>query len=229
VFSPECMDFDHRDGEDKVATVSQMCTRSKECLLAEIAKCDLVCANCHRTRTMLRRRIREDTRKANRPPLCTNPEPRPVIKSLPHVPLRRSCWAYASENEAYQAALASGRRWYARNRVQKLALTKERVASDPAFAEMKRSSTARHKMEELTFIQSLKIGPCTDCHERFSPECMDFDHLDPSTKRFDLARMTGRKRQDVLDEIAKCVLVCANCHRKRTRRLKQGVTRTKNT
>lgn len=47
-----CMDFDHRRGT-KAAVVShlvaQMC--SKERILAEIAKCDLVCANCHRVRT----------------------------------------------------------------------------------------------------------------------------------------------------------------------------------
>jgi hypothetical protein len=50
-FNPWQMDFDHLDGEDKVERISALLNTSKEVLLAEIAKCDLVCANCHRDRT----------------------------------------------------------------------------------------------------------------------------------------------------------------------------------
>ncbi len=46
------MDFDHRDGEEKVAMLSKMWwSASVARVEAEIAKCDLVCANCHRQRT----------------------------------------------------------------------------------------------------------------------------------------------------------------------------------
>lgn len=44
------MDFDHVRGE-KLGTVSQMLAQETSVLLSEIAKCDLVCANCHRART----------------------------------------------------------------------------------------------------------------------------------------------------------------------------------
>jgi hypothetical protein len=50
-FPPECMDFDHRPGEKKLFGIGQGLRRKLEALLAEIAKCDLVCANCHRIRT----------------------------------------------------------------------------------------------------------------------------------------------------------------------------------
>lgn len=56
---PTCvMEFDHREGEAKTAAVAKMVTDSysKESILAEIQKCDLVCANCHRIRTHRRRR-----------------------------------------------------------------------------------------------------------------------------------------------------------------------------
>lgn len=43
------MDFDHRGDKDR--SVSKMMTRSLAKILAEIEKCDLVCANCHRVRT----------------------------------------------------------------------------------------------------------------------------------------------------------------------------------
>lgn len=50
------MQFDHRNGDEKVACVSElisMGTLNK--LLAEIAKCDVVCANCHCDRTHRRK------------------------------------------------------------------------------------------------------------------------------------------------------------------------------
>lgn len=56
-FHPVCMDFDHRPGETKIEPVSHMLSTSGSIpkMLAEIAKCDVVCANCHRMRTWLRK------------------------------------------------------------------------------------------------------------------------------------------------------------------------------
>lgn len=48
------LDFDHVHGE-KIANVSKMHNWNQEKILAEIAKCDIVCANCHRDRTHKRR------------------------------------------------------------------------------------------------------------------------------------------------------------------------------
>lgn len=53
-FPPECMDFDHREGEVKVNNVGTIRHHSVDRLLAEVAKCDIVCANCHRIRTRRR-------------------------------------------------------------------------------------------------------------------------------------------------------------------------------
>lgn len=50
-----CMDWDHRPGVDKVANVGTLVRRKPSTLFSEIAKCDLVCANCHRVRTSNRR------------------------------------------------------------------------------------------------------------------------------------------------------------------------------
>lgn len=43
---------------------------------------------------------------------------------------------------------------------------------------------------------------------------MDFDHLDGSTKLAKVSSLTSF--QQILDEAAKCEVVCANCHRLRT-------------
>jgi hypothetical protein len=57
VFHPAAMQWDHRPGVEKVADVSDLRAKtSRRRILEEIAKCDLVCANCHAVRTFLRRR-----------------------------------------------------------------------------------------------------------------------------------------------------------------------------
>ncbi len=46
---PAALDFHHRDGEVKIGDIGTMSRRAtKVKLLAEIAKCDVLCANCHR-------------------------------------------------------------------------------------------------------------------------------------------------------------------------------------
>lgn len=56
-YPPYVMHFDHRPGETKIANVSsaQVLLGTMERLMAEIAKCDVVCANCHAERTHRRR------------------------------------------------------------------------------------------------------------------------------------------------------------------------------
>lgn len=48
------MDFDHRDGSDKLGHVAHMLSHSIKYLEKEIQKCDIVCSNCHRIRTYKR-------------------------------------------------------------------------------------------------------------------------------------------------------------------------------
>ena len=48
---PEALDFDHLPGQLKIKDVSHMLGHSLESLMAEIDKCEVVCANCHRHRT----------------------------------------------------------------------------------------------------------------------------------------------------------------------------------
>lgn len=53
VFHYSAMEWDHRPGTAKVALISTLVikTNSRRRVLDEIAKCDLVCANCHAVRT----------------------------------------------------------------------------------------------------------------------------------------------------------------------------------
>ncbi|HET9682065.1 MAG TPA: hypothetical protein VFP19_08505 [Candidatus Limnocylindrales bacterium] len=82
------------------------------------------------------------------------------------------------------------------------------------------SRVRRRQIETTEFLRRLREVPCKDCGGRFAGHQMDFDHRDPSTKAFNL--LTGRallkSRTQLLAEIAKCDIVCANCHRLRSRR-----------
>ena len=67
----------------------------------------------------------------------------------------------------------------------------------------------------VEMLREWRDVPCADCGRRFEPYQMDFDHRDPATKLFNL--MTGRASlmsdEKLLAEVAKCDIVCANCHR----------------
>lgn len=58
--------------------------------------------------------------------------------------------------------------------------------------------------------------PCADCGIKYPPYVMDFDHQED--KEYEIASLSSRfiSIEKVLAEIAKCDVVCANCHRKRT-------------
>jgi len=49
---PLVLEFDHRDGVDKLETIAFLRARGRrDELLAEIEKCDVRCSNCHQRRT----------------------------------------------------------------------------------------------------------------------------------------------------------------------------------
>lgn len=81
-----------------------------------------------------------------------------------------------------------------------------------------RVPTRKWERGRAEWLLSLKNGrPCTDCGGTFSPEVMQWDHLPGNAKLGNISTdFRGRSRQEVLDEIAKCELVCANCHAIRT-------------
>lgn len=61
---------------------------------------------------------------------------------------------------------------------------------------------------------------CADCGLKNPqhPEIFDFDHLDASSKTDSIALLVVKGTfQGMIDEIEKCEVVCANCHRIRTR------------
>ena len=80
---------------------------------------------------------------------------------------------------------------------------------------------AKNKFREQRrqWLRSLKEGhPCADCERTFHFAAMGWDHLPGTKKLFCISAhlSIGYSEQKILAEIAKCELVCANCHAIRT-------------
>ena len=75
------------------------------------------------------------------------------------------------------------------------------------------------RAELLEWSRRLKEGkPCADCGGVFHHSAMHWDHLPGVPKRREVSNLVRRgfTKSTILGEIAKCELVCANCHAVRT-------------
>lgn len=76
---------------------------------------------------------------------------------------------------------------------------------------------AKERKQRLRkMVDEYKSVPCMDCGIQYPPHVMDFDHRE--NKFDDVARLVinNVSVKRILDEIAKCDVVCSNCHRVRT-------------
>jgi hypothetical protein len=83
------------------------------------------------------------------------------------------------------------------------------------YIDSARRRTERIVIERTVYLVSFfREHPCVDCGEG-DPIVLEFDHL--REKRVGIGKgMRERPWKDVLAEIEKCDVVCANCHRRRT-------------
>ena len=88
------------------------------------------------------------------------------------------------------------------------------------------ASKRRRYLAQWTWVAALKVERgCIDCGYNKSPYALDFDHRDPTTKRYAIAKRYGQVSDATLQaEIDKCDVRCANCHRERSRECDLPVT-----
>lgn len=81
-----------------------------------------------------------------------------------------------------------------------------------------RSLTHRKRNRELK-QQYLSGRQCANCGE---PDLVvfEFHHPDPTQKDFTIGDAHSHKWDDILSEMEKCIILCANCHRKEHYRLR---------
>lgn len=89
-----------------------------------------------------------------------------------------------------------------------------RARQRDTWAEAQKES--RRKRKQI-IIDIKEKSPCFDCGIFYPHYVMDFDHRNPKEKVETIARMISLVGvSKILEEIEKCDLVCANCHRIRT-------------
>jgi hypothetical protein len=78
-----------------------------------------------------------------------------------------------------------------------------------------RNLDRRKKLKDL--VNKAKDVPCADCGAKWPPVAMDFDHVH-GIKEYGIAHLvSGCYREELLlEEMKKCEVVCACCHRLRT-------------
>lgn len=80
----------------------------------------------------------------------------------------------------------------------------------------KESLRRRRKEKTQWFNDEIRAKcKCEFCGENH-PACLDFHHKDATTKKDEVGRMVHQclREEVILAEIAKCMVLCANCHRK---------------
>jgi hypothetical protein len=70
--------------------------------------------------------------------------------------------------------------------------------------------------ERVELGRSILGGKCVKCNR---PDKLEFDHIDPKTKHFKVGDSAGvnRKLSVFLEEVAKCQLLCFDCHVEKTK------------
>jgi hypothetical protein len=79
------------------------------------------------------------------------------------------------------------------------------------------------RLSVVKWLSSLRVQ-CAKCGET-DPIVLDFHHRDPSQKKFQLigSLCYSRSRETILKEVAKCDVLCANCHRREEYRMRHKV------
>jgi hypothetical protein len=125
-----------------------------------------------------------------------------VVKSVGEFAHRRKARGQL-DNYCRTCRAAYKREHYAANRQRYIAM-----------AQARKRDLARERASLL--LEFFDSHSCVDCGEN-DPIVLEFDHLDD--KRFGISKgLRDHSWQAVVEEMAKCDVVCANCHRRRTAR-----------
>lgn len=85
------------------------------------------------------------------------------------------------------------------------------------FNKRARERQRRMRARRRAKLDEMKDEPCADCGEEYPPYVMDFDHVN-GDKEFAISQAIAPNipAERIEEEVAKCEVVCANCHRIRT-------------
>jgi hypothetical protein len=87
-------------------------------------------------------------------------------------------------------------------------------SKDEYNAYMREYQMRRYHTRRTMFIAEMG-GKCVVCS---STENLEFDHIDPKLKSFNVGdRLSNRSEEVIRAELKKCQLLCASCHKSKSR------------
>ena len=97
---------------------------------------------------------------------------------------------------------------------------KQRYRSDCKECQKKYDCERRQKIKQLIQDNKEKCAKCGDTRKYV----LDYHHKDPSIKNFTISQIHNNSFKSNQEEIDKCIVLCANCHREFHWLEKQGLT-----
>ena len=89
---------------------------------------------------------------------------------------------------------------------------KFRYHNDQSYYKYKSDSAARRRQKAREYLESIRnSSTCSSCGDSEHPWRLDFHHIDPSQKKKKVSQC--QSITSINEEMKKCVLLCANCHR----------------
>lgn len=123
----------------------------------------------------------------------------------------KECWNKQNrEKRNPEKERQRGKEYYQKNKARVIERTKQWAKDNPEKRrEIVREMRNRRYQEFLKLKESLS---CIICGES-DPACIDFHHLDENQKEYQISDLV-MSREKMVEELKKCVPICANCHRK---------------
>ena len=86
-----------------------------------------------------------------------------------------------------------------------------RVKDTPEFKEKAKQKSRYRQRIKNEFLAKWR-RPCQKCGEQ-RLYLIQFHHIDPATKEFNISTSVGNKKTEICEEeVKKCVCLCSNCH-----------------
>lgn len=104
----------------------------------------------------------------------------------------------------------NSRNYYNNNKEARKVAHQEWVQNNKDYVRTKQRENKR--LRKIRAIEYLG-GRCNKCGKDWHPAIYEFHHTDPSTKDRDPSKMLQLSWKRITNELDKCVLLCANCHR----------------
>lgn len=126
--------------------------------------------------------------------------------------LHRSCNLQSMSEPKWRTPEGAARRkaywkeWYQKNRAHHIAKS-NRISKE-------------QRLKRRKVLDEIKSVPCAECKVQYPPWVMQFDHV-RGIKVAEVPKLAVNRQvkwSRVEEEIAKCEIVCANCHADRTHR-----------